>query len=111
MNGHAAWIFTYQIVRQNDPLWRVRRAEEVLAPPYGGELWVDQKNWGPTPLSFQSRLKSRKFPTQSADLQTDYEDVAFADGTSFALPVAATIATREQGEEVKAQRGAIPKLP
>ncbi len=101
LNGHAAWVFTYQIVRQNDPLWRLRTEDRLVAPPYGGELWVDQKTGDL--LRFRSVATDipKNFPTQSADLQTDYEDVAFADGTSFALPVAASIATRQQGEELR----------
>ena len=99
LNGRAAWVFTYQIVKQNDPLWRLRTADRVIAPPYGGELWVDQKTGDL--LRFRSVATDipKDFPTQSADLQTDYENVAFADGSSFALPVAASIATRQQGEE------------
>ena len=99
LNGRVAWVFTYQIVKQNDPLWRLRTADRVIAPPYGGELWVDQKTGDL--LRFRSVATDipKDFPTQSADLQTDYENVAFADGTSFALPVAASIATRQQGEE------------
>ena len=101
LNGHAAWVFTYQIAKQNDPLWRLRTEDRVIAPPYGGELWVDQKTGDL--LRFRSVATDipKDFPTQSADLQTDYLNVAFADGSFFALPVAATIATREQGEELR----------
>jgi VWFA-related protein len=101
LNGHAAWVFTYQIVKQNDPLWRLRTEDRVIAPPYGGELWVDQKTGDL--LRFRSVATDipKDFPTQRADLQTDYENVAFADGSSFPLPVAATIATRQQGEELR----------
>ena len=101
LNGHTAWVFTYQIAKQNDPLWRLRTADRVIAPPYGGELWVDQKTGDL--LRFRSVATDipKDFPTQSADLQTDYENVAFADGSSFALPVAASIATRQQGEELR----------
>jgi len=101
LNGYAAWVFTYQIARQNDPLWRLRTEDRVIAPPYGGELWVDQKTGDL--LRFRSVATDipKDFPTQSADLQTDYLNVAFADGSFFALPVAATIATREQGEELR----------
>ncbi len=101
LNGHTAWVFTYQIAKQNDPLWRLRTADRVVAPPYGGELWIDQKTGDL--LRFRSVATDipKDFPTQGADLQTDYENVAFADGTSFPLPLAATIATRQQGEELR----------
>jgi VWFA-related protein len=101
LSGHTAWVFAYQIAKQNDPLWRLRTADRVIAPPYGGELWVDQKTGDL--LRFRSVATDipKDFPTQSADLQTDYENVAFADGSSFPLPVAAIIATRQQGEELR----------
>ena len=97
----AAWVFIYKIVKQNDPLWRLRTEDQVIAPPYTGELWVDQKSGDL--LRFRSVATDipKDFPTQSAELQTDYDNVAFADGTSFALPVTATIATRQQGEELR----------
>jgi len=99
LNGHAAWVFTYQIAKQIDPLWRLRTEDRVIAPPYGGELWVDQKTGNL--LRFRSVATDipKDFPTQSADLLTDYENIAFADGSSFPLPVAASIATRQLGEE------------
>jgi hypothetical protein len=78
-NGQAAWVFSYRIVKQNDPLWRLHTEDRVIAPPY----------------------IPKDFPSPSADLQTDNENISFADGTSFALPVAASIATRQQGEEFR----------
>jgi VWFA-related protein len=101
LGGHAAWVFTYRIVKQNDPLWRLRTEDEMVAPPYEGELWVDQKSGDL--LRFRSVAKEipKDFPTQSAELQTDYDNVAFADGTAFVLPVAASVATRQQGEALK----------
>ena len=36
---------------------------------------------------------------QKAELLTDYDDVAFQDGTNFLLPVQASVATRFRGEE------------
>jgi VWFA-related protein len=101
LNGHAAWVFTYRIAKQNDPLWRLRTADRVIAPPYGGELWVDQKTGDLLRFHSVATEIPKDFPTQSADLQTDYESLAFADGTSFALPVTASIATRQQGEELR----------
>ena len=99
LGPRAAWIFTYQITHQNDPLWRLHGGDAVLAPPYGGELWVDQKNG--ELLRFRSTAKEipPTFPMQSAELLTDYDHVAFGDGTAFVLPVTATVMTRFRGEE------------
>jgi VWFA-related protein len=99
LGGHAAWVFTYGIVRQNDPLWRLRTEDQVVAPPYGGELWVDQKTGNLLRFRSVARDIPPTFPTQSAELQTDYDNVAFGDGTSFLLPVQATVATKYRGEE------------
>lgn len=101
LNGHEAWVFTYQIVKQNDPLWRLRTADRVIAPPYGGELWVNQKTGDLLRFRSVATEIPKDFPTQSADLQNDYQDVAFADGSSFPLPSAASVATRQQGEELR----------
>jgi hypothetical protein len=101
LNGHEAWVFTYQIVKQKDPLWRLRTEDRVIAPPYGGELWVNQKTGDLLRFRSVATEIPKDFPTQSADLQNDYENVAFADGSSFSLPAAASIATRQQGEELR----------
>lgn len=99
LGPRAAWVFTSQIAHQNDPLWRLHGGDDVLAPPYGGELWVDQENGDL--LRFQSTAEEipPMFPMQSADLLTDYDHVSFGDGTAFVLPVTATVATRFRGEE------------
>jgi VWFA-related protein len=97
LNGRAAWIFTFQIAQQNEPLWQLRGTDVVIAPAYGGELWVDQKTG--TVLRFRSQAKElpAKFPMQSAEVETDYRNVEFGDGTAFVLPVASSVATQYQG--------------
>lgn len=101
LKGHAAWVFTYQIAKQLDPLWRLRTEDRVIAPPYGGELWVDEKTGDLLRFRSVATEIPKDFPTQSADLQTDYDKVGFADGSSFSLPVAASIATRQLGEDLR----------
>jgi VWFA-related protein len=99
LGARAAWVFHYKIVRQNDPLWRLHGEGQVLAPPYGGELWVDQKTG--ELLRFRSLAKEipPTFSMQGAELLTDYDTVGFGDGTAFLLPVEATVATKYRGEE------------
>jgi len=99
-SGRSAWVFSYRIMRQNDPVWRLHAEDEMIAPPYDGELWADQKNGDLLRLRSVARDIPSSFPTQSAELLTDYGDVDFADGTSFLLPVQATVATKMRGEEV-----------
>jgi VWFA-related protein len=100
MGAHAAWVFTYQVARQYEPLWELRSEDQLAAPPYSGELWVDE-NTGDV-LRFRSTAKEvpASFPIRSAEILTDYDNVAFPDGTSFLLPVKSTVATRHRQEEL-----------
>ena len=98
IGAHPTWVFTYQIRKQNDPLWRLRAEDQVLAPPYDGELWIDQKTGDLLRFRQVAREIPAAFPTQSAELQTNYDNVAFADGTSFLLPSEAIVATRYREE-------------
>jgi VWFA-related protein len=83
---HAAWVFTYHIAKQNEPLWRLHAADHVVAPAYEGELWIEQKTG--QVLHFESTAKEfpANFPLNRASLQIDYENIAFADGSVFVLP-------------------------
>jgi VWFA-related protein len=96
---HAVWVFTFQISRQNEPLWELRGEDQVTAPPYAGELWIDQKTGAV--LLFRSAAKDLppSFPMQSAEILIDYDNVAFGDGTAFVLPVESSVATKYQGME------------
>jgi len=95
----AAWIFAYRIVKQNSPLWRLHGGNEVLAPPYQGELWIDQKTGGLLRFSSVATDIPKTFPTAAAALQIDYADVPFADGSSFVLPADFTVTTSVRGQE------------
>ena len=99
LGGHSAWIFKYRIVKQNDPLWRLRTEDEMVAPPYEGELWVDEKTGDLLRFRAVADDIPVSFPTQSAELLTDYDKVDFADGTGFVLPAQATVATKFRREE------------
>ena len=57
------------------------------APPYNGcNYGFDEDTGILIELELAATNLSPDFPMASADLQIDYEDVLFADGTSFALP-------------------------
>jgi VWFA-related protein len=96
---HAAWVFSYHIAKQNEPLWRLHAADQVLAPPYEGELWIDQKNG--EVLRFESTAKEfpKNFPLTRAGLEIDYENIAFADGSVFVLPTNFSASTTFEGGE------------
>jgi VWFA-related protein len=99
LSGHSAWVFTYQIAKQNDPLWRLHGANQMVAPSYKGELWIDQKTG--QVLRFQSIAKDlpSDFSMTGAELRIDYEDVPFADGSSFVLPVEFAVTTGNRAGE------------
>ena len=99
LGARSAWVFTYRIAKQNEPLWRLHSADQVVAPPYDGQLWIDQKTG--EVLRFESTAKEfpAKFPLARASLQIDYENTAFADGSLFVLPTSFGVSTTFQNGE------------
>jgi VWFA-related protein len=97
---HAAWIFTYQIAEQKEPLWQLHAPDQTISPSYSGELWIDQKDGDV--LRFRSVVVAKDlpqmFPMKNVDLQIDYERIAFGDGTNFVLPVDSTLTNVYAGE-------------
>jgi VWFA-related protein len=98
IGARTAWVFTYHIARQYEPLWELRAEDQLAAPPYEGELWVDEKTGNL--LHFQSTAKDlvAGFPIRNAEILSDYESVAFPDGAGFLLPVKSTVVTRYRQE-------------
>lgn len=98
---HSAWIFTYQIAEQKERLWMLHAPDQTMAPAYSGELWIDQKNGGL--LRFRSAVAAKDlpqtFPMKRVELQIDYEQIGFGDGTNFVLPVDSTLTNVYAGEE------------
>ena len=98
---HAAWIFTYQIAEQKERLWMLHAPDQMIAPRYSGELWIDQKDGDV--LRFRSSAAAKdlpqSFPMKSVELQIDYEKIGFGDGTNFVLPVDSTLTNVYAGEE------------
>jgi VWFA-related protein len=97
--GRKAWVFTFEIEHQNEPLWQLRGKDEVLAPAYGGEIWVDEMTGEVVRFRLTAKDLPPAFPIQSAEIQTDYGTVTFGDGTEFVLPVDSSVATRYQGAQ------------
>ncbi len=97
--GGAAFKFSFRIAEQKDPLWVLRAPNQTLAPPYSGELWIDQKDGAV--VRFTSAVKDTppSFPMRSVDSQIDYERIAFGDGTDFVLPVDYTLTNVYSGAE------------
>ena len=99
LGEHSAWAFIYQIAKQNNPLWRLHSEYQVVAPPYRGELWVDQKTG--ELLHFDSTAKDlpESFPMTGAELRIDYANVGFGNGSTFVLPADFTVTTAYMGQE------------
>jgi VWFA-related protein len=99
LGEHWAWAFTYQIAKQNNPLWRLHSEYQVVAPPYRGELWVDQKTGELLHFDSSARDLPESFPMTSAELRIDYASVGFGSGSSFVLPADFTVTTAYMGQE------------
>lgn len=96
---HRVWIFQYHIAKQNDPLWVLSGPDGQIAPPYAGELWLDQDTGAVVRFRSVAQSIPLSFSMESAELAIDYESVNFGDGTEFVLPVHSMIATTYRGEE------------
>lgn len=98
IGNHLAWLFTYRIKLQYEPLWQLRGDDQMAAPPYEGELWVDQKSG--IVLRFRSTAVSlpAEFPIRAAQIVTDFDNVVFPDNTRLVLPVESTTTTRYRDE-------------
>ena len=98
--NHDIWVFTYRIARQFDPLWRLHgESNVILAPPYGGELWVDQKTKDLLRFTQVAEEIPPVFPMAAASLEIDYTKVEFADGSSFMLPSDFSVNTTYRRQE------------
>ena len=95
----TVWIFNYRIARQNEPLWQLRTSDKIVSPPYTGELWVDANTGEVAHFESSAQKLPSSFAIQSAEILTDYENVAFSDGTAFVLPVTSAVATQFRGLE------------
>jgi VWFA-related protein len=98
-DGRPIWIFSYRILKQNDPLWRLHAADQVVAPPYGGELWIDQQAGLILHFDAAATQIPSGFAIESASQTIDYENVAFGEAGSFLLPTSFVVSTHSKGEE------------
>ena len=60
--------------------------DQVLAPPFHGQLRVDTKSGTLLRLLIAASEIPSSYPMRTADVEIKYEDVSFSDGTSFVLP-------------------------
>jgi len=89
--GRRALTFQYRVARQDVPLWRLRAKDQVVTPPYHGQLWIDEEAGIPLRLQVVATQIPRTFPLLSASLQIDYGEVLFGDDTRFVLPLKAVV--------------------
>ena len=98
-DGRTDWVFSFRIERQNEAVWQLRAEDQVVAPPYEGELWIDEQTGAVARFRSNAKDLSPMFPMQSAEIITDYGNVEFGDGTAFVLPVTSSIATQFQDQK------------
>ncbi|MGA2371910.1 MAG: hypothetical protein ACLPPV_19490 [Candidatus Korobacteraceae bacterium] len=91
VDGRRVLTFQYQVPLQKIPSWRLRVKDQVVAPPYHGQLWIDEDKGLLRRLEVEATEIPEDFPMSSADLQIDYSDIPFDDGTSFVLPVKSVV--------------------
>lgn len=91
IDGRPALIFRYEIPRQDNPVWQLHMHRLSAAPPYKGELWIDDETFSPLRLDVSATDLPADFPIRSADVEISYGDVPFGDGTSFVLPVKSVV--------------------
>ena len=98
IGARGAWVFTYRIARQYEPLWQLRSEDQLAAPPYEGELWIDQKSGAVMRFRSTTNDLPAGFPIRQTEILTEYEDVVFPDGKGFDLPSKSTVTTRFKQE-------------
>lgn len=92
--------FHYEIAQQDVPFWRLHIHSKVAAPPYHGELLIDEKTGELRQLQVETTMLPEDFPLRSADLLIDYGNVAFGDGSSFLLPLKTVVNVSSRGGRV-----------
>jgi hypothetical protein len=91
IHGRRVLIFQYRIAHQDVPAWRLHVHGQVLAPPYHGQLLINEDSGQLFRLQVVATEIPPAFPLRSADLEIDYQDVSFGDGTSFVLPLQSVV--------------------
>jgi len=97
LGTRPAWGFSYRIAEQSNPRWWLTSDDQRIAPPYSGELWLDQKTGELVMFRLTADGIPKKFPTQGAETLTAYTNVSFDDGTGFVLPVQSVVKTKYHG--------------
>jgi len=95
--GTRAVTFRFEVAHQDVALWRLRADGQLTTPPYHGELRVDRKTGTLLRLNMVADDLPDDFPLHNANVQIDYEDVAFGDGTSFVLPIRSVVNAIDRG--------------
>jgi VWFA-related protein len=99
LGNRSAWVFAYQISKQNEPLWRLHGGDQVIAPPYRGELWVDKSTGDMMRFESVANDMPKSFVITEAGLRIDYGTLRFGDGPSLVLPTDFTVTTGLQGQQ------------
>lgn len=91
IGARSALIFRYEVAHQDVALWQLHMGGLAAAPPYKGELWVDEATWAPIRLNVAATELPIDFPIRSAEVQISYAEAPFGDGTRFVLPVRSVV--------------------
>jgi hypothetical protein len=91
VDGRPALVFRYQVAHQDVPQWQLHANDKVVAPPYEGELWIDEGSAALLRLDVVATELPSDFPLSRAAVQINYGEVPFGDGASFRLPVMSVV--------------------
>lgn len=91
--GGETWQFSFRVPRQDVALWRLHSQGKTIAPPYYGRLWIRQQDGMILRLMVEANQLPISFPIANATLEIDYQNLRFADGSRFVLPVESVLNT------------------
>lgn len=91
-----ALVFEYTVERQDIALWVLQAGGEQVAPPYHGQVWIEEDSGNLMRLEMAPIQLPQHFAMRSVDLEVDYQNVPFEDGTSFVLPLKAVVKTSQR---------------
>jgi hypothetical protein len=91
IDGRSVLTFQYKVPRQDVPVWRLHFKDQVLSPPFHGQLRIDAASGALLRFLVIASELPRSYPMRSADVDIKYGQVSFGDGTSFLLPVASVM--------------------
>lgn len=91
IDGRSVLTFQYRVSRQDIPVWRLHMGDQVLAPPFRGQLRLDAATGSLLRLLVTATEIPHSYPMRTTDVDVKYDTISFGDRSSFVLPVASVV--------------------